>query len=103
MLDNYINLVIAVLMATRRSTTPEQRASYTSRMQDYLTGLVKLFPGVSIVPNHHLALHLADFLTWWGPAHGWSFPFERYNGILKRFPTNFRFSSFLHSLRLFPP
>lgn len=92
MLDNFIDLVVAVLIATKRSTSAQQQSSYTSRMEAYLNGVLKLFPDISIVPNHHLALHLVDFLALWGPPHGWwSFPFERYNGILKSFPTNFRF------------
>ncbi|EJD50259.1 hypothetical protein AURDEDRAFT_58701 [Auricularia subglabra TFB-10046 SS5] len=45
--------------------------------------------GFRLKPNHHAALHLADFLSEFGPIRGWwAFPIERSIGILQRIRTN---------------
>jgi hypothetical protein len=42
-------------------------------------------------PNMHLHLHLKDCILNYGPLYAfWCFPFERYNGMLGKFPTNLR-------------
>ena len=42
-------------------------------------------------PNMHLHLHLKDCLLDYGPPYAfWCFAFERYNGILGKFPTNMK-------------
>ena len=34
--------------------------------------------------NHHLSMHFASMIKWFGPLYGWwIFPFEQYNGMLK--------------------
>ncbi|KAF8809397.1 hypothetical protein BYT27DRAFT_7254534 [Phlegmacium glaucopus] len=58
-------------------------------MQAYFTGLKTLFPEYGFHPNHHLALHLHQYLLLFGPVHAWwTFPFERMIGMLQRIPTN---------------
>ncbi|KAF9487261.1 hypothetical protein BDN71DRAFT_1458672 [Pleurotus eryngii] len=40
-----------------------------------------------------MALHFGPFLRRFGPTHSWRcFPFERYNGIIQKIPTNNRYS-----------
>jgi hypothetical protein len=44
-----------------------------------------------ITPNMHLHCHLADCVHDYGPIFGfWLFSFERYNGMLGKFPNNQR-------------
>ncbi|EJD50001.1 hypothetical protein AURDEDRAFT_45885, partial [Auricularia subglabra TFB-10046 SS5] len=88
-LGNFIYLVKAVDLATRRSTSRERCQAYLKIITYYLRNLQTLYPSVSITPNHHLSTHLPEFLLRFGPPHSWwAFPFERYNGILQRFTTN---------------
>ncbi|KAI9064521.1 hypothetical protein FKP32DRAFT_1611124 [Trametes sanguinea] len=87
-LENFIHLVCAVDLASRRSMSAERAASYDRHMEAYLQGLRRLYKH-QLVPNHHLSLHLRPLLEAFGPVHGWwAFPFERYNGILQRLNTN---------------
>ena len=87
-LQNFVDLVVAVDLATRRSMSPARARAYDARMYSYLTGIRELFDQ-ELVPNHHLALHLAQCLALFGPVHGWwAYPFERYNGMLQRLNTN---------------
>ncbi len=87
-LDNFMHLVAAVDLATRRTMTTERANAYGTHMLEYLRGLRSLYE-VDLVPNHHLAIHLTDCLLLFGPTHGWwAFPFERYNGMLQRLKTN---------------
>ena len=88
-LKNFMHLVIAVDFASRRSMTEARAAAYDYHMEQYLRGLRRIYNYV-LVPNHHMALHLKVFLLLFGPVHGWwTFPFERYNGLLQRVKTNF--------------
>lgn len=89
-LKNYIHLVVAADFASRRSMTFARAAAYEYHMEQYLRGLVGIYHRI-LVPNQHLALHLRRFLDAFGPVHGWwTFPFERYNGLLQRLKTNFK-------------
>lgn len=94
---NYAHLVIVTIYASRRSTSRRRQDAITEHMKTYLEGVRKLFVQVAIGPNHHLTLHLAAFLHWFGPPHSWwSFPFERYNGMLQNIPHNFKFGECYH-------
>ena len=87
-LENFVHLVIAVDLATRRSMDSERARLFDHHMLEYLQTLRDLFEH-NLVPNHHLALHLATCLVMFGPVRGWwAYPFERYNGILQRLNTN---------------
>ena len=87
-LRNFVHLVVAVELATRRSMSSSRAAAYDYHMYEYVKGIQELF-NCKLVPNHHLALHLAPILQLFGPVHGWwAYPFERYNGILQRLNTN---------------
>lgn len=92
MLIQLLNLALVVGLATRRSTSASQRANIAYCMLQYLDSTRLLFPLASIVPNHHLGLHLPRFLKLFGPPHAWwCFPYERLNGMLQDVHTNHRF------------
>ncbi|KAH7918993.1 hypothetical protein BV22DRAFT_1108228 [Leucogyrophana mollusca] len=89
LLENYIALVTAVRWATMRSTSETHIRIVQQHLVQYLDGVVKLFGKAVLVTNHHLSLHIPECLRSFGPVHGWwSFPFERFNGILQRAHTN---------------
>ncbi|CDO75810.1 hypothetical protein BN946_scf184951.g8 [Trametes cinnabarina] len=82
LLDNFVHLVAATELATRRSMDSARAHAYDEHMRQYLRGLLEIFSH-QLVPNHHLSLHLTACLLLFGPVHGWwGYPFERYNGIL---------------------
>ncbi|KAH9846543.1 hypothetical protein C2E23DRAFT_743933 [Lenzites betulinus] len=87
-LQNFVHLVIAVDLATRRSMDPERARLFDHHMAEYLRTLRELFDH-NLVPNHHLSLHLTACLLLFGPVRGWwGYPFERYNGMIQRLNTN---------------
>ncbi|RDB23075.1 hypothetical protein Hypma_009877 [Hypsizygus marmoreus] len=88
-LENYIDMVIAAIWVTRWSTSPERIGIFGRHMKRYLVNVKDLFGEDIIVPNHHLSLHLIECLKSFGPVHSWwTFPFERYNGMLRHLKTN---------------
>ncbi|PPQ82487.1 hypothetical protein CVT26_012890, partial [Gymnopilus dilepis] len=98
------SLVSAVILATSHSMTKAIADAYLRHMSDYLEGIRRLFPDYQLVPNHHLALHIHQYLLLFGPVHSWwTFPFERLIGTLQRTPQNGRlgeaFSGFLRRYR----
>ncbi|KAH9846514.1 hypothetical protein C2E23DRAFT_872323 [Lenzites betulinus] len=88
LLDNFVHLVTAVDLATRRTMTKARALAFDTHMHRYLQGLRDIFSH-GLVPNHHLSLHLSACLMMFGPVHGWwAFPFEHYNGLLQALNTN---------------
>ncbi|KAI0653713.1 hypothetical protein C8Q70DRAFT_1048312 [Cubamyces menziesii] len=88
LLDNFVHLVCATDLATRRSTNQARIDKFDEHMREYLRSLRDL-PDHQFVPNHHLSLHLKECLELFGPVHTWwAFPFEHFNGILQRLNTN---------------
>ena len=84
-----ISLLSAVTIASSRSMSHALANSYLQHMQAYLAGLKLLFPEYQFRPNHHLALHLHEYLLRFGPVHAWwTFPFERMIGMLQCMPTS---------------
>ncbi len=102
-LQNFIHLIVAIDLASRRSMSADRAALYDHHMYAYMQGLREIFDH-HLVPNHHLALHLSRCLELFGPVHGWwAYPFERYNGLLQRLNTNHKprehiFTCFSHRL-----
>ncbi|KIK15242.1 hypothetical protein PISMIDRAFT_115463, partial [Pisolithus microcarpus 441] len=89
MFANFMDLVSAVKLATRRTMTADCISKYRFHMKRYLRTLLDLYPGLCLSPTHHICLHLADLLENFGLVHAWRcFPFERYNGMLQQIPTN---------------
>lgn len=90
-LDVTISLLSAVSIATSRKTSHHHADMYRQHMQSYLIGIKELFPTFKFVPNHHMALHLPDYIRLYGPVHSWwAFPFERMIGMLQRILTNYK-------------
>ncbi|KDQ22719.1 hypothetical protein PLEOSDRAFT_1050850 [Pleurotus ostreatus PC15] len=91
-LQNYMDLVHAIRLATLRELTLEQINTYEFHMHRYLTNLLRLYPGTSIAPYQHLSLHFGTHLRRWGPTHSWRcFSFERFNGLMQHIQTNSKF------------
>lgn len=89
-LANFMHLVAAVDLASRRTMSAERARTFDTHMLEYIRGIRTLY-NADLVPNHHLSLHLRDCLLLFGPTHSWwAFPFERYNGLLQRLNTNHR-------------
>lgn len=101
LLDNFIHLVTAVDLATRRTMDKDRAAAFDDHMLKYLQGLRDIFSH-ELVPNHHLSLHLVTCLLMFGPVNGWwAFPFERYNGLLQSLNTNNMPGMLLHPIMMF--
>ena len=86
-----LSLISAVIAASSRTISQEKADLYLHHMQTYLNGLRELFPQYKFLPNQHMALHLAEYLRFYGPVHSWwTFPFERLIGMLQHIPNNFQ-------------
>lgn len=91
-LTNYLHLIHAIDLATKRTTNSTRSAKYTQHMKTYLETLLEEFPGTKLTPYQHEALHVGDQLLDMGPSHAARcFPFEMYNGLLQRISTNHKF------------
>lgn len=76
-LENFLHLVSAVKYASLWKVDETSIQAYESHMYEYLRSLLELFPGTSIVPNQHMALHFGSQLRRFGPQQGWrGFTFE---------------------------
>ena len=94
MLSNFMDLVTAVVFAGLWRISPAHITVFEEHMLRYLHTFKKLFKEASIVPNHHLSLHLPAFMRLFGPVHAWrSFAFERYNYMLQSINSNLTFGS----------
>lgn len=91
----FLDLATAVHLATKRSTSAAFAKAYLVHLRRYLHGLVER--GFSLMPNHHAALHLGDFLPDVGPVRSWwAYPIERQVGLLQKINTNNRYGIFSH-------
>ncbi|KAG1885889.1 uncharacterized protein F5891DRAFT_1232191 [Suillus fuscotomentosus] len=92
MLDNYMDLVTAVKVASMRTMTPARIASYNLHMDRYLKNVLELYPQINLTLNHHLSAHFGELLQRFGPTHAWRcWIFERINYMLQQIPTNKKF------------
>ena len=83
------SLISAVAIATSHTVTSASASAYQKNMLDYINGIKRLFPDYQLHPNHHMSLHISEFLLLFGPVHSWwTFPFERLIGTLQRMPNN---------------
>lgn len=88
-LDHTMELVSAVTLACKRSTTVEVANAYSSHIETYLRDLSSIHPSCSFLPNMHVSTHIADFLLLFGPVYSWwTFPYERLIGLLQSIPSN---------------
>ena len=90
-LDVTLSLLSAVAIALSHTTTHSHADVMQQHLLDYLQGLKELFPDYKFRPNHHMALHLPEYIKLFGPVHSWwAFPFERVIGMLQRISTNYK-------------
>ncbi|THV06123.1 hypothetical protein K435DRAFT_645865, partial [Dendrothele bispora CBS 962.96] len=86
-----MDLVEAVIIASSRETSDNNATLYLSKMLSYRSRLQQLFPNYRARPNHHAALHIHEFLLFFGPVYSWwTFPYERVIGMLERISTNYK-------------
>ncbi|PPQ79206.1 hypothetical protein CVT26_000557 [Gymnopilus dilepis] len=84
-------LLSAIVIASSRITSQRHADEYLRYMLAYRKELSEAFPSYRCHANHHIALHLTDLLTMYGPMHGWwTFPLERMIGNLQRIATNYK-------------
>ncbi len=82
-------LAIAMRYATSHVITKDHISQYKRYMLEYLKMLREIDPLTNLLPNHHEALHIPDFLGYFGPMHGWwMFVYERMIGLLQNINTN---------------
>ncbi len=84
-------LAIAMRYATSHVITKVHVDQYKKYMVEYLKALREIDPLSNLHPNHHEALHIPDFLEYFGPMHGWwMFVYERMIGLLQNMNTNYK-------------
>lgn len=92
LLDITMNLVAAIILACKRSTSIATAHKYRAYLKSYIEGIrTKRLCDESLTlrPNHHHAFHIFDFLLLFGAVYSWwVFAFERLVGILQRTPHN---------------
>jgi hypothetical protein len=82
-------LAMAIRYGVSHKTSKEHVECYMFYMTKYLEILCHDFPEIPLRPNHHMALHLGEFLLRFGPCHSWwMFPFERVIGKLQKVDTS---------------
>lgn len=88
-LDNFVHLILALQLSTQAIIDERIVDLYEHHMQQYLEGFRILYPTHSITPYHHLSLHFPTFMRLLGPWDSWGAgPYETYNGMSQRIPTN---------------
>ena len=94
MLDNYMQLIRAVNIAGSLRISERDIQDYEDAIMKYLRGIKDLYKHAGIKPNHHIAIHLADFLREFVPVHSWrAYAFERFNYLLQSMNTNKQFGT----------
>ncbi len=87
-LSTSMHLTCAAIAMTKNTLTPQRRDLYRDSLRQHVIGLKKNFPAF-ILPSHHLAFHIYDFMDSFSTVHNWwCFPFENLIGKLQRTPTN---------------
>lgn len=93
-MDNFLHLAIAILLSTQREMSETVADLYRTHIEAYLYGYMLLYPTHSIVPYHHLLLHLPDFLKALGPWDTWGMgPYEMFIGMAQKIRTNSQFGA----------
>ncbi|KAG8962736.1 hypothetical protein FRC05_005138 [Tulasnella sp. 425] len=88
-LDNYLHLACAVMLAMQGQLTDKVIEMYEFHMRAHLEGFKVLYPTHSIIPYHHLSLHVPDFMKLLGSWNSWGTgPYEMYNGMAQKITTN---------------
>ncbi|MBW0593242.1 hypothetical protein O181_132957, partial [Austropuccinia psidii MF-1] len=89
LLDNLSSLTICTNILASRCVNEINCNEFIKEYDNHCQTSQQLFMDITIVPNHHYALHLADQMKWWGPLLAISeFPGERINGWLQKVNNN---------------
>lgn len=87
-LNTAMQLTCASIVMTKNSLDPRRRDLYRNCLRRHVLGLKENFPGF-IIPSHHLAFHVYDFMDSFSTVRNWwAFPYENLIGRLQRIPTN---------------
>lgn len=91
LLNLTMSLLSAIAVGTSRVTSSSNAQEFLSHLIHYRKELRRLFPNYKSHPNHHMAMHIPEYLCLYGPFHGWwAYPFERVIGMLQRVSTNYK-------------
>lgn len=83
--DNTMELVLALIVSCRGTTSEDHATAYREHLRNYVGGMRILYPTLQCNSIHHLAFHIYDFLLLFGPVPSWwCFPYERLIGKLQR-------------------
>lgn len=89
LLTNFMDLVFAIETAGTLALSDDDIKLYEFHMNRYLEGFKDLYKEANMVPNHHLALHVPNFLRFLGPGPNQrTFGMERFNYVLQKLKTN---------------
>ncbi|KAG1882110.1 hypothetical protein F4604DRAFT_1577839, partial [Suillus subluteus] len=69
MLQNSMDLMTTVKIASMCTMTPARISSYNLHMDHYLKNILELYPQVNLSPYHHLSGHFGELLQRFGPTH----------------------------------
>lgn len=98
-LDHTMAVVSAITLACLRTTTEARAIAYRTYVAIYIRDLQNLHPTATPRTNHHMAMHIYDFLRLFGPVYSWwCFPFERIIGQLQRITNNHKYGTLFSSL-----
>ncbi|KAK0493661.1 hypothetical protein EDD18DRAFT_1078229 [Armillaria luteobubalina] len=86
-----MHLISTVIVATSYETSVANAEAYLCHMKAYRALLQDMFPEYKCLPNHHMAMHISEYLLMFRPVQNWwTFPFERAIGTLERISTNYK-------------
>lgn len=98
LLDHTMELVSAVTIACKRTTSERRVEAYDRHIRRYLREMRSVHPNAKFNTNLHMATHIGDFMSLFGPVYSWwCFPFERLIGFLQKIPSSNKFGVFLLS------
>ena len=87
----WLNFVHACRLLCRRAIKKHMVEEAHRLLRAYCEGVEDYFGKQSCTMNMHLHLHLRDCAMDYGPLYGyWCFPFERYNGTIGNYTTNYK-------------
>ncbi len=91
MYDIWSKFVRACWLISKPIVTQQEINQADMLFQAYVKSLQNKFGTEAIKPNHHMTCHLRECVEDFGPVHSyWLFAFERINGYLGDYQTNFK-------------
>jgi hypothetical protein len=91
-LDHSMALISAVCLVCYLSFSHIRTVAYDDYLSTYIRELKQIHPSAKHKSNHHMGMHVYDFLFLFGPVRSWwAFPFERIIGQLERMRQNHKF------------